>query len=393
MYSRLLKLPFTGNKSFFLFGPRGTGKTTWIKQHLNNALYLDLLENRLYHRLLKDPQYLEKLIPPNFTDWVILDEIQKIPPLLNEVHRLIESKKIKFILTGSSARSLRRKGVNLLGGRALVYHLYPLTAIELNADFDLAKALQYGNLAAITQESDPEKYLAAYIDTYMREEVLQEGLTRNISDFANFLEVATFSQGAQINMSEIAREVGINQKVVQSYFNILEDMLLSYELPAFTKRAKRRLSMRPKFYYFDVGVYRHLRPTGPFDVPEEIGGIALESLFFQELKAINDYFDLGYKLYFWRTSTGLEVDFVAYGKHGLKAFEIKRTKNLNNKDLHTLQAFAQDYPESELFIIYGGDRKEYYGDICAIPFQEALMNLPDLLNKQGKPTKKGTINP
>lgn len=382
MFERLLKKPFQNNKSFFLFGPRGVGKTTWVRSHLQNPLYFDLLETRLYTKLLADPQSLESLIPNDFSDWIVIDEVQRVPMVLNEVHRLIENKKYKFILTGSSARRLREKGVNLLAGRALTYHLYPLTAQELGADYNLEKMLQYGSLAAIFSEADPQKYLESYVQTYLREEVLQEGLTRNISDFARFLEIASFSQGSQLNFSNIAREAEIHQKVVTSYFNILEDLLLSVRLYPFTKKAKRRLVTHPKFYYFDVGVYRHLRHVGPFDHVEEIGGVALESLFLQELRAINDYYEYYYQIYFWRSQSGLEVDFVLYGEKGLIAFEIKHARTVSNHDLKNLRTFKLDYPIAKLYLIYGGDRKEYYNDIEVIPFVEAVKNLPQLLRNE-----------
>ncbi|OGT09835.1 MAG: ATPase [Gammaproteobacteria bacterium GWE2_42_36] len=379
MFDRLLTLPFKGKKSFFLLGPRGTGKTTWIKNRLPNALYLDLLDYSLYRSLLSNPQHLEALIPPQYKQWIIIDEIQKIPALLNEVHRLIEHKQHKFILTGSSARSLRKKGVNLLAGRALSYHMHPLIATELGDQFNLKKLLQYGALPSVFSEQNPKKFLESYIQTYLKEEVLQEGLTRNLSDFAHFLEIASFSQGSLINMNAIARESGIHQKVVINYFTILDDLLIGYRLPPFKKRAKRRLITHEKFYYFDVGIYRCLRPTGPLDSPEEVGGIALESLFLQHLRAINDYLQLGFQLFFWRTSTGHEVDFIAYGEKGLLAFEIKRAKTIDSKSLKGLKAFQQDYPMAKLFLIYGGDHEEYHSAVRAIPFEKALLELPTLL--------------
>jgi len=387
MYKRLLIKPFQNNKSFFLFGPRGVGKTTWVRNclQLQNPLYLDLLETRLYGKLLVDPQSLETLIPKDFSDWIVLDEVQRVPMVLNEVHRLIENKKYKFILTGSSARRLRKKGVNLLAGRALTYHLYPLTAQELDQDYNLEKMLQYGSLAAIFSEPDIRKYLESYIQTYLHEEVLQEGLTRNIGDFARFLEIASFSQGSQLNFSNIAREAGIHQKVVTSYFNILEDLLLSSRLYPFTKKAKRRLVTHPKFYYFDVGVYRHLRRVGPFDWAEEMEGIALESLFLQELRAINDYYEYYYQIYFWRSQSGLEVDFVLYGEKGLLAFEIKHAHHVSNYDFKSLRAFKLDYPMAKLYLIYGGNHREYYDDIEVIPFVEAVKGLPQLLMGNTEP--------
>ena len=381
MIERLLKLPFEGEKSFFLFGPRGTGKTTWVRKHASNPLYIDLLESRLYRQFLADPQAIENLVPPDFSGWVIIDEVQKIPALLNEIHRLIERKRLKFILTGSSARSLRRKGVNLLAGRALTYSLHPLTAYELDNNFRLEHVIKYGSIAAILNERDPEKYLEAYTNTYLREEVLQEGLTRNISDFSRFLETASFSQGSQINLSSIAREASIHQKVVTSYFNILEDLLLSFRLYPFTKRAKRRLVVHPKFYFFDVGIYQSLRPKGPLDSPEEVGGIALESLFLQNLIAINDYLQFKFQLYFWRTSNGLEVDFILYGERGLYAIEIKHARTVDSKDFRGLMAFKNDYPMATIYLIYCGDRKKYHNDVQVIPYVEALLTLPELIGK------------
>jgi len=349
MYSRLIKNPVNSNKSFFLFGPRGTGKTTWIKASFPQALYVDLLEFDLYNDLTARPGRLENLIPPDFHDWIILDEIQRIPELLNEVHRLIEKYHYKFVLTGSSARSLRKKGVNLLAGRALTYKMYPLTAVELGSDFNLITSLKWGHLPAIPSEKEPDRFLKAYVQTYLREEVLQEGLTRNIGSFSRFLETASFSQGVVLNVSEIAREAGIERMRVTSYFSILEDLLLGTRLPVFTKRAKRRMVSHPKFYYFDTGIFRAIRPMGPLDSPEEAEGPGLETLCFQELSAINDYFDYQYDLYYWRTSNGLEVDFILYGPKGLMAFEVKRSSRLSKKDLNGLKMFHNDFPEAKLY--------------------------------------------
>ena len=377
MYSRLIKSP--ENKSFFLFGPRGTGKTTWVKQAFPNAVYIDLLESRLFNDLLADPQRLVNFIPNNFNDWIIIDEVQKIPELLNEVHRLIEKHKYKFILTGSSARKLRRKGPNLLAGRALNYSMHPLTTIELGKDFDLNHSLMFGNLPSVYVESNPKDYLESYIKTYLQEEIQQEGLTRNLSRFSRFLEAASFSQGSVLNILEVSRECAIERKVVENYFTILEDLLLAYKVPIFTKRAKRRLVAHPKFYFFDVGIYRTLRPMGPLDAPEEVEGISFESLLFQELKAINDYYGLGYKIYYWRTSNNLEVDFVLYGERGLKAFEIKRRGRVSSSELRGLKTFLKDYPTAKAYYIYGAERRMSEGDIDIIPLDYALKNLPAIL--------------
>ena len=365
--------------SFFLFGPRGTGKTHWVKQTFPDAIYIDLLKDDTYNEYLKRPSQLEEVIPPNFDGWVIIDEVQKVPSLLNEVHRLIESRRLRFVLTGSSARKLRKKGVNLLAGRALVFHMYPLTAQELGDDFSLDHALSFGHLPSTFSHPDPQAYLKSYIGVYLKEEVSEEGLTRSLDTFARALEVASFSQGSMINYSEIAREVGVDRRVIQSYFSIFEDLLLATTLPIFSKRAKRKLVSKKKFYFFDVGVYRQLRPKGPFDRPEEVDGAALKSLFFQELRAVNDYDDLGYTLYFWRTADEHEVDFVLYGEKGIIAFEIKRSKQISSSDLKGMRLFLEDYPEAKCYALYGGSQKRYFGQITALPFIEAVKSLPSLI--------------
>lgn len=378
MYSRSIKPP--KDKSFFLFGPRGTGKTTWVKAIFPHAIYLDLLEAEVFNDLLANPQRLENFIPKDFNDWIIIDEVQRIPELLNEAHRLIEKERYKFILTGSSARKLRRKGPNLLGGRALTYSLHPLTVMELGKDFDLNHSLKYGQLPSVYIESDPKAYLESYVKTYLEEEVRQEGLTRNLSAFSRFLEAASFSQGSVLNISSVARDCHIERKAVENYFGILEDLLIAYRLPVFTKKAKRRLIAHPKFYFFDVGVYRTLRPMGPLDMPEEAEGIAFETLFFQELAAINDALDLGYTISYWRTSNNVEVDFVLYGNRGIRAFEIKRTGKVSRPRLNALISFLKDYPVSKAYFIYGGKRYMREAGIEIIPIDDALKKLPDILS-------------
>jgi predicted AAA+ superfamily ATPase len=381
MYSRLIQPP--KQKSFFLFGPRGTGKTTWVKSAFPKAVYIDLLEAQLFNDLLSNPQRLQNLIPQNFRDWIILDEVQRIPELLHEVHRLIESHKYRFILTGSSARKLKRGGPNLLAGRALTYAMHPLSALEAGEDFQLDHALRYGQLPSVYQEADPQKYLESYVKTYLEEEIRQEGLTRNLSAFARFLEAASFSQGSLLNISAVARECAVERKVVENYFTILEDLLIAYRIPVFAKRARRRTVTHPKFYFFDAGVYRAIRPMGPLDAPEEVDGIALETLLLQEIITLNEALNLGYKIFYWRTATGLEVDFVLYGARGLLAFEVKRTARVTSNMLTGLKAFLADYPMAKAFFLYMGNRRMYDGNIEIVPALEGLQNLKTLLAGKG----------
>jgi predicted AAA+ superfamily ATPase len=377
MYSRMIRPPKA--KSFFLFGPRGTGKTTWVKSAFPKAAYIDLLEAELFNDLTANPQRLSNFIPLGFKDWVIIDEVQRIPELLHEVHRLIETKKYRFILTGSSPRKLKRKGPNLLAGRALTLSMHPFSVAELGNDFQFDHSLRYGQLPSVYTEADPKKYLEAYVRTYLEEEIRQEGLTRNLSAFARFLEAASFSQGSVLSISSVARECHVERKVVENYFSILEDLLIGYRIPIFSKKAKRRLIVHPKFYFFDVGVYRTLRPMGPLDAPEEVDGIALETLFLQELIALNSALDLGYKIFYWRTSNGKEVDFVLYGPKGLLSFEIKRTSRITSTMLGGLKSFLADYPMAKAYFVYGGNRRMYEGKIEVVPVLEILKNLKTLL--------------
>lgn len=376
-YQRQLKTP--ENKSFFLFGPRGTGKTTWLKHNFRKAVYIDLLKSGIYNNLLSNPGNLSDFIPDTFSDWIIIDEIQKVPELLNEVHRLIEERKYKFILTGSNARKLRRKGVNLLAGRALTYYMYPLIASELKENFSLQESLRFGNMPAVYNEEDKKKYLESYTMTYILQEVLQEGLIKNLPAFSRFLKAASFSQGSILNVSRVAEECAIGRKMAENYFSILGDLLMAYFLPPFTKKAKRKNVKHNKFYYFDAGIYRVLRPRGPLDLTEEIDGAGLETLVLQELKAINDYQDLGYQIYFWRTISGAEVDFVLYGEKGFLAFEVKRKTNIHSKDLHGLKSFLKDYPQAKAFLLYGGGEKLYKGGITVLPLKDFFADVLSVL--------------
>ncbi len=379
MITRNIQLPDT---STFLFGPRGTGKTRWLKTNYPNAIYVDLLDSSTALRLSAQPGRIAEWIPPGYGGTVIIDEVQKIPELLNEVHKLIESSSMRFILTGSSPRKLRKSGTNLLAGRALTRSCFPLTAAELGSRFNLEKTLLHGHLPTLYDDNktvDAKEYLSSYVQTYLKEEVQQEGLTRNIGNFTRFLEAASFSQGEVLNISAVAREACINRKVVEAYFDILEDLLIASRVQVFQKKAKRRMVQHPKFFFFDVGVYRTVRPKGPLDAPEQIDGAALETIVFQELRAWISYHQLDLSMYYWRTTNGQEVDFVLYGADGLIAIEVKRARRFDRKDLRGLNAFQSDYPTARCILLYGGSETLYHSGMKIIPTEQVLKNPQQLL--------------
>ncbi|ACJ19385.1 ATP-binding protein [Coxiella burnetii] len=374
---RLVKRFFTAPKeSFFLFGPRGTGKSTWLMTNFPQALLIDLLQPDVVRRYSAYPERLEETVLGSQQKQIIIDEIQHVPELLNVVHRLIEQKRgWQFILTGSSARKLRRTGVNLLAGRAIVRHLHPFMAAELGSNFDLTTALQSGLLPVVTQSEHSKEVLKTYISLYLKEEVQAESLVRNIGHFARFLEIASFSHASILNISNIARETQVSRPLVENYLSVLEDLLLSFTLPVFTKRAKRETIKHPKFYYFDAGVFQNLRKQGPLDRGEGISGLALEGLVAQHLRAWNDYQASNYDLYYWRTRFGVEVDFILYGPKGFWAIEVKNNHQVFSKDLTGLRAFCKDYPEATPLLLYRGKERFKKNNILCLPVNEFLLNL------------------
>lgn len=371
---RFLKIP---NNSFFLFGPRGTGKTTWLNNEIKNSLLVDLLQPDQFRMFTAKPERLKELVYGNPDKKVIIiDEVQKAPELLNVVHSLIEEKKgYQFVLTGSSARKLKRSGVDLLAGRVLNMTLHPFMAAELRERFDFEKALNQGLVPLITMSNDPEKVLSSYAALYMREEVQMEGLVRNIGGFSRFLEIISFSHGSVLNISNVGRECEIERKVVESYISILEDLLLAYRIKVFTKRAMRATVQHPKFYYFDAGVFRSLRPRGALDRSEEIEGAALEGLVLQHLIAWNAYNGGQDSVYYWRARSGTEVDFIVYGPEVFWAVEVKNTARIRNEDLRALKSFKEEYPEAKLYFLYRGEEKVLIKDILCIPCVEFLNKL------------------
>ena len=365
-------------ESFFLFGPRGTGKSTLLRERLPEALWIDLLDPDTFRSYFSYPERLQDLIAGNPNKHkVVIDEIQKVPALLSVVHKIIEEKKqkIQFILTGSSSRKLKRTGADLLGGRALKCILHPFMAFELKEDFNLVKALNDGMLPLVYKATNPQKTLDAYISLYLHEEIQMEGLVRNLENFTRFLEVISFSHSSLLNITNIARECAVKRKTVENYIDILEELLLAFHLPVFSKRAKRELSSHPKFYLFDAGVYTTLRPKGPLDKLEEKDGAALEGLVAQHLRSWNDYSEQKAGLYFWRTRGGLEVDFIVYGENIFWAIEVKNSTRIHPKDLNSLQAFLQDYPMANALFLYRGKERIKMQNILCMPCEEFLLQL------------------
>ena len=338
---------------FFLFGPRGTGKSTWLAQEFPDALRLDLLAPDVLRTYQARPERLrERIAAEPGVNTVVIDEVQKAPQLLDVVHSLVEERAgPRFVLTGSSARKLRHGAANLLGGRLVAAQMPPFLAAELGDAFDLQRALQIGLVPLMWQAPDPAATLAAYASLYLQEEVQAEALVRQVGDFARFLEVISFSQGSLLNLAALAREAEIPRKRAESYLGILEDLLLGYRLPVFQRRAQRQLVQHQKFYLFDAGVFRSLRPRGPLDAPEEIDGMALEGLVAQHLRALCQLRADGTSLSFWRTRAGLEVDFVLYGPDVFMAVEVKRSARVHRRDLSALRAFREDYPEATCCLV------------------------------------------
>lgn len=363
--------------SYFLLGPRGTGKSTWLRHNYPEATRIDLLLGEEERRFSSYPERLRDVVqglkPGSI---LILDEIQRVPRLLPEIHALIEEKKeIQYIMTGSSARKLRRSMSDLLGGRALLRQMEPFLASELGKQFSLEKALNVGLIPLIWESRDPEERLRNYLHLYLKEEVQAEGLVRQLGDFSRFLEISSFSNASVWTATDIGRESGVKRATVDNYLQILEDLFLSFSIPVFVRRAKRRMIAHQKFYFFDVGIYRALRPRGILDTLSEIEGSALESLVAQHLRSWVLAQSEPHSLSFWRTQTKLEVDFVIYGPRGFWAIEVKRSSNLGPDDVRGMNAFKEEYPEAHCFFVIPGKRRENYRGYPVIPLEEFLLSI------------------
>lgn len=374
MYSRLQQFFGRNNESCFLWGPRQTGKSTLLKKLFPNAPYYDLLLADEFERLIRHPELLreELLAASRHKGPVIIDEVQKIPQLLDEIQWLIVNKNISFILCGSSARKLKRGSGNLLGGRALRYELYPLVSKEI-PDFDLLCALNHGLLPRHYLSSDPSRLLQAYIGEYLKEEIAAEALTRSVPTFSRFLEIAAFSNGEIINYQNIARECGISWPTVKEYFQILYNTLIAFELPSYQKRPKRRVVSGPKFYFFDLGIANFLLKRGYIQYGSEIFGRAFEHFILQEIRAHSHYSGKGYPISYWRTSSGLEVDFIL-GGHEV-ALEIKGTNEVQTHHLKGILAFQEEYKPKKSIVVSLDRHRRKMNNIEIFPVQDFLKAL------------------
>ena len=345
MFKRALGLPAAGSETFFLWGPRQTGKTTLLREAYPHAYWIDLLKSEEYRRYLQNPERIrEELAAIDSVRQVVIDEIQKVPQLLDEAHWLLENRGIQFALSGSSARKVKRGAANLLGGRAVRYELHGLTAAEIGADFDLDRAVNHGYLPRIYLSARPQRLLEAYVADYLKEEVAAEALVRNLPVFSEFLNIAALSDAELVNFSTIARDCGVSSHTIKGYFGILEDTLLGRWLPAYTKRPKRRVIAAPKFYFTDVGIVNHLARRGTSLVRgSELYGKAFENWVFHELAAYNAYHEAFARVSYWRLAGGTEVDFVL--NDVAIAIEAKATAKVTADHLRGLRSLAYDHPK------------------------------------------------
>ena len=354
MLARALKLPRRPASSFFLWGPRQTGKSSLLRTTYPQAHLVDLLSAREFVRFSRDPGLLREEVESRRSRLVVIDEVQKVPALLDEVHWLIENRKVVFALCGSSARKVRRGHANLLGGRAVRHELHGLVAHEVGRDFDLERAVNHGYLPRHYLAADARPLLRAYVDDYLKEEVAAEGLTRSLPAFADFLSAAALADGQLVNYTTIARDCGVSAYTVKEYFHILEDTLLGRFLPAYRRRPKRRVIQTPKFYFADVGVVNHLARRGSLKTGGELFGRAFENWVFHELTAYRAYREPDVTLAYWRLASGIEVDFVVDDLRC--AIEAKACRQAHADHLKGLRALVQDHRVGRRVLVSQDDR-------------------------------------
>ena len=375
MINRYLKIVDAKNDSVFLFGARQSGKTTLLLQLFPKSKFYDLLENDTFERFRRNPSMLrQELETIDDGSLVIIDEIQLIPELLNEVHWLIVRKNLRFILSGSSARKLKRRGVNTLGGRALLNVLYPLVSAEI-PDFDLIRAINHGMIPThyLTDDKNVQKKLQAYVSVYLKEEVKAEALVRNLATFNRFLEVAALTNGEMVNYNNIAQDCGIDAKTVKEYFSILEETLIGFKVPAFEKTIKRRLTQAPRFYYFDVALPNYLLGRKNLMPGSDDFGHSFEHFMIQEIRAYLGYNNIENALTYWHTYTGYEVDAVLCG--GKVAIEFKSSKEVQSKHLKGLKAFKEEHPDTRLIIVSMDIAPRIFNGVEVMPATHFLTTL------------------
>jgi predicted AAA+ superfamily ATPase len=352
-YPRIFSFP---KSSFFLFGPRGTGKTTLIEDRLRAQLEISLLDEERYQTYLAQPGlFYEEISRLKAGDWVFIDEIQRLPGLLNEVHRLIEKKKIKFAMTGSSARKLKRVGVNLLAGRAVSRKLFPLTPMEMGADFDLNQVLAIGSLPLVIQAEDPEETLKFYVQNYLKEEIQAEAIVRNLAGFSRFLPIAALFHGQTINLANIGRDAGVQRPTVQGFFEVLEDTLLVRKLEAFTSHLRVREKKRPKFYFIDPGIVRAIKKERGTVSTEEQGAL-FEGLIFTLLEFQKEAYGDIDDIHYWSPAEAkiTEVDFLVRRGKKLIAIEVKSGERIRPEDLKGLKAIGELKGIERRILVYRG---------------------------------------
>ena len=372
LYSRILSLSsLLDKKSFFLLGPRGTGKSSLIKEQLSEkAFVINLLQSDLYLRLMNNPSELESLIPIK-KGIIVIDEVQRIPMLLNEAHHLIESKKLTFLLTGSSARKLRMGNVNLLAGRAWQAELPPLTSLEIT-DFSLNKYLLYGGLPAVYTSTYPEEELHAYVDTYLKEEIQFESSVRKIPAFSRFLQISAITSGQLINFTNISRDSAVPVSTVKQYYQILEDTLIGFFIPAWTKSIKRKAITMSKFYYFDIGVRNTVAGIKHLDPQSDLYGQAFEHFIILELRAYLSYRRIHKNLCYWRSKHGHEVD-VLIGDE--IAIEIKSTNKVSDKHIKNLTYLEEEKIFRRYILVSHDATQRQVGNVEIIQWQQFLKSL------------------
>ena len=377
VYARLLPTP---TRSAFLFGPRGTGKTTWLRDRFPNAATYDLLDTGEALRLTRRPDTLyRELAALPAGSWVVIDEVQRVPELLNEVHRLIETPRLRFVLSGSSARKLRRRGVNLLAGRAVTTTLHPLVSAELDFALRMEDALSHGTLPMAMTGESPKDYLRTYAETYLVHEVQAEALTRNLGAFARFLEIAARQNAQVTNATSIGRDAGIDRRTVQSHFGILIDTLIGYWLPAWKLRSATKQVQQSKFYFFDCGVVRALSGRLPYPPTAEERGPLLETIVLNEIRAFLSYSGRHYVPHYWRSYDGAEVDVLCETATGFVAVEIKASARWDTRFNRGFRRIREHLPTrtATCYGVYLGERPASWGGVRVLPALEFLKRLWD----------------